>query len=135
MDAARENYQALDVSAEVIPFIEKMDEAYAWADVVICRSGALTVAELAAAGVGSLLVPYPYAVDDHQTKNGEYLANNGAAILIQQAVLKPEELKKVILEKFSDRAELLLMAQAARNLALINATNDVMHGCEEVVYA
>ena len=135
LEPTKQNYQDHKVCAEVIPFIEKMDEAYAWADVVICRSGALTVAELAAAGVGSLLVPYPYAVDDHQTKNGEYLAENGAGILVQQAALQAEELKQVILEKFTDRTELLLMAQAARKLALVNATHDVMNGCEEVVYA
>lgn len=132
---ATEKYQEMGVNAEVFPFIENMHEAYSWADVVICRSGALTVAELAAAGVGALLVPYPFAVDDHQTKNGEYLANSGAAILMQQQELTAESLKKVILEKLSEREDLLRMAQAARKLALVNATEDVVAGCEEVAYA
>lgn len=135
LDVAKEKYQQQGVNAQVLPFIDDMQEAYAWADVVICRSGALTVAELAAAGVGSLLVPYPFAVDDHQTKNGEYLSKNGAAILVQQNELQAQELKEVILENFSDRNNLLRMAEAARKLALINATDDVMQGCEEVVYA
>lgn len=134
-DAAREKYQSLGVQAEVLPFIEDMKAAYEWADVVICRSGALTVAELAAAGVGSLLVPYPHAVDDHQTKNGEYLSSHGAAILIQQKDLQAETLKKVILENLSERKKLLAMAQQARKLALTEATQQVVEGCEEVVYA
>ncbi|MDX1696349.1 MAG: glycosyltransferase, partial [Ketobacteraceae bacterium] len=104
------------------------------ADVVICRSGALTVAELAAAGVGSLLVPYPHAVDDHQTRNGEYLSSQGAAILIQQNELQPDKLKKVMLEKLSNREDLLRMAQKARKLALTEATDKVIQGCEEVAY-
>ena len=133
-EQARARYETLGVPAEVLPFIEDMKAAYEWADVVICRSGALTVAELAAAGVGSLLVPYPHAVDDHQTRNGEYLSGNGAAILIQQKDLQTETLKKVILENFSDREALLRMAQNARKLALVEATQQVVEGCEEVVY-
>ncbi|MCG8670178.1 MAG: undecaprenyldiphospho-muramoylpentapeptide beta-N-acetylglucosaminyltransferase [Pseudomonadales bacterium] len=135
LEVAQQKYKAHGLNAEVLPFIDDMQAAYSWADVVICRSGALTVAELAAAGVGSLLVPYPYAVDDHQTKNGEYLANNGAAILIQQQDLTATSLKNLILEHFLDRSNLLRMAEAARNLALIHATDEVLRGCEEVVYA
>lgn len=133
--AAHERYEQLDVAATVEPFIENMQEAYAWADLVICRSGALTVAELAAAGVASVLIPYPYAVDDHQTKNGEYLANQGAAILIQQKDLQASKLKQVLIEKLSDREDLLKMANAARGLALVQATDKVITGCEEAVYA
>lgn len=133
-EAASKKYQAFGVKAEVLPFIDDMQAAYAWADIVICRSGALTVAELAAAGVGSLLVPYPFAVDDHQTRNGDYLASRGAAILIQQKDLEPNMLKRVITEKLSDRAELLRMAKAARSLALVEATRQVVEGCEEVVH-
>ena len=133
-EAASRKYQALGVKADVVPFIDNMQEAYAWADVVICRSGALTVAELAAAGVGSLLVPYPFAVDDHQTKNGDYLARHGAAILIQQKDLEPDMLKSVMIDKLSDRNALLAMAKAARKLALTEATRQVVEGCEEVVY-
>ncbi len=135
LNVAREKYQSMSVEAQVQPFIDDMKQAYEWADVVICRSGALTVAELAAAGVGSLLVPYPFAVDDHQTKNGEYLSQNGAAILVQQKDLQAQKLKEVIIENFADRNNLLRMAQAARKLALTHATDDVVQGCEEVVYA
>ena len=135
LDIASKKYQQQDVQAEVLPFIENMQEAYGWADVVICRSGALTVAELAAAGVGSLLVPYPHAVDDHQTKNGEYLANQGAAILVQQHELEPETLKKIMVDKLANREDLLRMAKKARQLALTEATQQVVKGCEEVVYA
>ena len=71
---------------EITPFIDKMEEAYAWADFVICRSGALTVAELIAAGLGALLVPFPYAIDDHQTSNGNLLVNNGAAKWCKNAI-------------------------------------------------
>jgi UDP-N-acetylglucosamine--N-acetylmuramyl-(pentapeptide) pyrophosphoryl-undecaprenol N-acetylglucosamine transferase len=75
------------VDGEVTPFIEDMAEAYAWADLVICRSGALTIAELAAVGVAAILIPFPHAVDDHQTANARYLADNGAALLVQQSDL------------------------------------------------
>lgn len=77
-------YNEFDMNARVMPFIDNMAEAYAWADIVICRAGALTVAELAACGVGSILIPFPYAVDDHQTENAKYLSLEGAAILIQE---------------------------------------------------
>ncbi|MFN3785580.1 MAG: undecaprenyldiphospho-muramoylpentapeptide beta-N-acetylglucosaminyltransferase, partial [Thiothrix sp.] len=79
IEDARHQYQMAGVAAEVMAFIDDMAEAYAWADLVICRAGALTIAELAAAGVTAILVPFPYAVDDHQTANAKYLADNGAA--------------------------------------------------------
>ena len=85
VELTAQRYQQLGLNAEVQPFISDMAEAYGWADVVICRSGALTVSELAAAGVASVLIPYPHAVDDHQTANGRYLSDAGAAILCPQA--------------------------------------------------
>ena len=84
------NYEKVKVEAKVTEFIEDMAEAYEWADLVICRAGALTISELANAGVGAILVPYPYAVDDHQTANAQYLTNAGAAVLIQQEQLIPD---------------------------------------------
>ena len=86
-------YAELNVKAEVLPFIEDMASTYAWADIVICRAGALTIAELAACGVGSILIPFPYAVDDHQTENAKYLSTKGAAILLQEAHLSVEKIK------------------------------------------
>jgi len=126
---AREQYRKAGVDAEVTAFIEDMAEAYGWADLVICRSGALTVAELAAAGVAALLVPFPHAVDDHQTANGQYLANNGAALLIQQRDLSAEKLAGVLHSLCTDRAKLRSMALASRTLAKPHATAQVAAIC------
>ena len=89
VEQTRQRYQELGLTVDVQPFISDMAEAYGWADLVICRSGALTVSELAAAGVASVLVPYPFAVDDHQTANGRYLSDAGAALLAPQASMTP----------------------------------------------
>ena len=124
---------AAGVEAWVVEFIDDMAEAYAWADLVICRAGALTVSELAAAGVAALLVPYPYAVDDHQTANGNYLARAGAALLIQQRDLGPERLAGEL--RALDRATLTRMAVTARSLAKPDATARFADICEEVLAA
>ena len=118
-------YQKAQVEAEVTPFIEDMAEAYAWADLVICRSGALTVAELAAAGLAAVLVPYPYAVDDHQTANGLYLSENGAAILLPQTDLSAASLAEHLQQMMQAPERLLQMGEKARELARCNATADV----------
>lgn len=125
-------YGAVGVAAQVVPFISNMAEAYAWSDLVICRAGALTVSELAAAGVGSVLVPYPHAVDDHQTLNAKYLVDAGAALLVPQSELNPEGLAVILNKVLSDRAGLLQMAQTARYLAKPMATLDVADICEEL---
>ena len=125
-------YQSAGVEAEVVPFIDDMAAAYGWADAVICRSGALTVSELAAAGVAALLVPYPFAVDDHQTRNGEYLSRQGAAILVQQNAMTEESLADLLLQSFSDRRQLKEMAMRARQLAFTDATRKVVQQCLEV---
>lgn len=132
LESAQRFYQQAGVNADVIPFIEDMAAAYGWADLVICRSGALTVCELAAAGVASLLVPYPHAVDDHQTKNGEYLSQNGAALLVQQHNLTPASLAERVLQSLSQREQLKTMAIKARRLAMNEATRLVVSGCMEV---
>ncbi len=129
IDDARRQYAAAGVNADVMPFIEDMAEAYAWADLVICRAGALTIAELAAAGVAAVLVPYPHAVDDHQTANGNYLAENGAALLIQQRDLTPEKLAGVLKDLCMDRARLRQMSIASRTLAKPYATAQVAAIC------
>ena len=127
--AVRAAYAAAGIEAQVEAFIEDMAAAYAWADLVICRSGALTVAELAVVGVASVLVPFPYATDDHQTSNAKYLADAGAAILIQQDVLQPGKLTD-LLEDFCQQRELLLeMACRARALAIPDAARRVAALC------
>lgn len=133
IEAAKALYQQAGVEADVVPFIEDMAAAYGWADLVICRSGALTVSELAAAGVASLLIPYPHAVDDHQTRNGEYLSQQGAAMLVQQQQITPMALAQLIQNSFSDRARLQIMATKARALAMLDATGKVVRACQEVV--
>ncbi|MEJ2529147.1 MAG: undecaprenyldiphospho-muramoylpentapeptide beta-N-acetylglucosaminyltransferase [Gammaproteobacteria bacterium] len=125
-------YKSAGIDAQVVPFISNMAEAYSWADLVICRAGALTISELAAAGVGSILVPYPYAVDDHQTLNASYLADAGAALLIPESTLGPAALAGILKELLGDRGKLLQMAQTARHLAKPMATLDVADICEEM---
>lgn len=129
LEATLQRYKEVNVKAKVTEYIEDMAEAYAWADLVICRAGALTVSELANAGVAAILVPYPYAVDDHQTANASYLTKSGAAILIQQDKLIPQ-LKDTLLELLQEgRTTLIKMAMAARKLSKPNATQQVAEIC------
>ena len=130
IDALREIYARAGVTANLVPFIEDMAGAYAWADLVICRSGALTVAELAAAGAASILVPFPHAVDDHQTGNARFLAHAGAAILLPQAELTPARLALI---RNITREQCLQMAEKARALAKPDATAAVATVCKELV--
>ena len=123
--ATIECYQKAGVAADVSPFIEDMAEAYGWADLVICRSGALTVAELASSGLASILVPYPYAVDDHQTANGLYLSEQGAALLFPQTDLTPGALGNALEALLSEPERLIQMGERARELAKPNATAEV----------
>ena len=125
-------YQKAGVTARIEPFIANMAEAYGWADLVVCRAGALTVSELAAAGVGSILIPYPYAIDDHQTMNGGWLAGQGAAKLIQQADLTPEKLVSLLQSLLGDGEKLRDMAVSARSLAKPNVAEMVADICMEV---
>jgi UDP-N-acetylglucosamine--N-acetylmuramyl-(pentapeptide) pyrophosphoryl-undecaprenol N-acetylglucosamine transferase len=129
LEGTRQKYQGREISAEVTIFIDDMAEAYAWADIVVCRAGAMTVAELAAAGLPSILVPFPQAVDDHQTRNARFLADKGAAILANQATLTPEALGDWLSELSVDRRRLLRMAQSARALARLDATRLVVKEC------
>jgi len=129
IDEARAAYEALPVKSRVDAFIDDMAEAYAWADIVICRAGALTVTELATAGVASILIPFPYAVDDHQTANARYLEQVGAAILISQDRFNAPWLTGRLEELASQRERLLAMAEAARKQARNNATEEVAQMC------
>ncbi|MBS0354870.1 MAG: undecaprenyldiphospho-muramoylpentapeptide beta-N-acetylglucosaminyltransferase [Proteobacteria bacterium] len=127
IDALRAAYQAAGVEGELLPFIDDMAARYAKADLVICRSGALTVAELAAVGVASVLVPFPHAVDDHQTGNARFLADAGAAVLLPQTELTPQRLAALLQEM--DRERLLTMADKARGCAKPEATARVADVC------
>jgi UDP-N-acetylglucosamine--N-acetylmuramyl-(pentapeptide) pyrophosphoryl-undecaprenol N-acetylglucosamine transferase len=119
VDDARRAYADAGVDATIEPFIADMAEAYGWADVVVCRAGALTLAELCAVGVGSVLVPFPQAVDDHQTRNAQFLVDRGAAHLLPQGGQSRSlaERLSATLEIVAQRVDLLPMAQAARSLA------------------
>jgi UDP-N-acetylglucosamine--N-acetylmuramyl-(pentapeptide) pyrophosphoryl-undecaprenol N-acetylglucosamine transferase len=123
LSTLQKNYAAAAVDAQCVAFIDDMAAAYADADVVICRSGALTVAELAAGGVASILVPFPFAVDDHQTWNARFLSDTGAAILVRQDEMTPEKLAAQLSQLTRER--LLEMAIAARAQARPDATREV----------
>ncbi|GHU04957.1 UDP-N-acetylglucosamine--N-acetylmuramyl-(pentapeptide) pyrophosphoryl-undecaprenol N-acetylglucosamine transferase [Betaproteobacteria bacterium] len=124
------NYAAADVRASCVAFIQDMAGAYAWADLVLCRAGALTVAELAAAGAASILTPFPHAVDDHQTFNAKFLSTAGGAVLLPQSEMTPESVAAAISR--CTRAELLRMAESARALARPDAAAEVARVCEEI---
>ena len=129
IDNAKKNYADANVRADVRPFIEDMAEAYAWADLVICRAGALTISELAAAGVGAILVPFPAAVDDHQTHNAQYLVQESAAVLIHDRDVTPERLATELQRLCEGRGRLLAMAERARQLAKPNAAEELFQSC------
>lgn len=115
-------YRELNLAVAVEPFIGDMAAAFGWADLVICRAGALTVSELSAAGLAAILVPYPHAIDDHQTANARWLVAAGGALMRSQSELSPEWLARTLGELRLDRARLLTMAQAARQVAKPDAT-------------
>ena len=124
-----DNYAQAGVHADCVAFIDDMAGAYAWADLVLCRAGALTVAELAAVGVASILVPYPHAVDDHQTHNARFLASAGGAFLLALDAMTPESIS--LLRNYT-RGQLQQMAERARAMAKPDATTEVARVCEEL---
>jgi UDP-N-acetylglucosamine--N-acetylmuramyl-(pentapeptide) pyrophosphoryl-undecaprenol N-acetylglucosamine transferase len=130
-DQARAAYMRANIEADVVPFEDDMARAYAWADLVICRSGALTLAELAAAGVPAILVPFPHAVDDHQTRNAEAMVAAGGARLVVEGDDFVKRLGAAF-EEIGDRAKLLKMAEAARTLAKPDAARRIADICIEV---
>jgi UDP-N-acetylglucosamine--N-acetylmuramyl-(pentapeptide) pyrophosphoryl-undecaprenol N-acetylglucosamine transferase len=129
IDAARAAYAEAGVNGDVTPFIDDMARAYADADLVICRSGALTVSELAAVGVASILVPFPAAVDDHQTFNAQFLVREGAAVLIADRDLTADRLAASLRELCAGRGKLLAMAERARLVARPRAAEDLAAAC------
>lgn len=127
-------YGEAGVNASVEPFIKDMAEAYGWADLVICRAGALTISELCAAGVGALLVPFPHAVDDHQTRNADYMVKAGAALLMPQHKLTESLLADTLADLLANPQRLVDMARAARTLARPDATERVVNYCLEAAH-
>ena len=129
IDAARAAYVDAQVEADVTPFIDDMAAAYAWADVALCRAGAMTIAELQAAGLGALLIPLPVATDDHQTKNAAAMVSVGAGRVLQERDMTAESLSACIAELTADRGRMLAMAQAARAARVIDAAAQVADLC------
>ncbi len=132
LDEAREAYAKAGVEADVVAFIDDMAASYGWADLAVCRAGALTLAELTAAGLGAVLVPFPYAVDDHQTRNAEALVAVGAAVVMQESELDVQILGQRLESLLGDRGKLLSMAEAARTLAKPDAAAVIARACVEV---
>ena len=131
-DETRQRYQQLEVEAAVESFIDDIAAAYRWADLVICRAGAMTISELSAIGVASILVPYPHAIDDHQTHNAQWLADAGGTLLIPQPELSVDRLSDA-LSTLMDSGERAKMARAAHRLARLDATTTVVNSCLEVI--
>ena len=131
-ERTRERYSGVDGEVVVEEFIEDMAGAYAWADVVVCRAGALTVAELAAAGAASILIPFPFAADDHQARNAGQLVEAGAALMVRQEDFDASRLSRLLMELDRHRKRVLDMASAARRLAVEDAASRVARHCLEV---
>ena len=131
LDALRANYQAAGVVAELTPFIDDTAQAFADADLIICRAGASTVTEIAAIGAAALFVPFPSAVDDHQTANAKFLVTHGGGWLVQQHDLTPEKLA-IMLQK-TERLALVQSALKAKNMQKVDATAHLVAACEELV--
>ena len=130
LQALRQNYRQAGVEGELVAFIDDMARCYAEADLVICRAGAVTIAELSAGGMASILVPFPHAVDDHQTANARFLADRGAAILLPQSDMNAEKLAQMI--RALDRPKLLEMAKKARAVGKPDAARIVAQRCMEI---
>lgn len=130
IDALRANYAAVGVQAELTPFIEDTAQAFADADLVICRAGASTVTELAAVGVAAIYVPFPHAVDDHQTTNAHFMVDAGGGWLMPQAALNAQKLAEML--QNMQRSTLLNVALKAKTMQKIHATREVVAACEEL---
>ncbi len=128
-EQVKKHYQQLGVAADVAVFIEDMEIAYLWADIIVCRSGAMTVSEIAAAGLPSILIPLPFAIDDHQVANANYLVEANAGIMIKQDKLNTEVLSKQIKELAVTPNAIVAMGVAARACAKLDATAAVANIC------
>jgi len=130
----QEAYALAEVAATIVPFISEMHKAYDWANVVLCRAGALTITELCTAGLGAILVPYPYAVDDHQTANAQFMVQQKAAVLLPQSELSEASLAAILTEFCNSASKRRDMAKAAFNLRQPDATEKVFNICKEICH-
>ena len=129
---AEQAYQHQKLAAKITPFIEDMDEAMLWADFMICRAGALTVSEISLVGLPAILVPYPYAIDDHQTANAKYLESRGAALIVQESEFDGGKLEEAIISMTSSREYLNQMATLSREASARDAAKKFADICEEL---
>lgn len=130
-DAVSAAYAAAGVHAQVTEFIDDMAAAYAWADLAVCRAGALTLAELTAAGLGAILIPFPYAIDDHQTANASVLVGAGAAVIVSESTDLAADLSRTLAQIRASTGGALDMAQRARDLSRPDATSRIVALCME----
>jgi UDP-N-acetylglucosamine--N-acetylmuramyl-(pentapeptide) pyrophosphoryl-undecaprenol N-acetylglucosamine transferase len=129
LDQAQRGYTESGIAANCVRFIEDMAEAYAWADIVVARAGALTLSELAAAGVGAILVPYPHAIDDHQSRNAAHFVSAGAAVVVPQAELDAGRLATELNRLLSDRVKIVDMGVRCRALMHVDAAEQLADAC------
>lgn len=132
--STREHYDHDLVNVRLVGFVSDMGEVYRWADIVVCRAGAMTITELTVIGIGSILIPFPYAVDDHQTANARYLSDNNAAVLLPEQELTVARLVRALGELVGEKRKLADMGKKARELACLNATEMVSRQCMEYVH-
>lgn len=131
-DEMANQYKKVSIDAKISPFIEEISHAYCWADIVVCRAGALTVSEIATVGVGAVFIPYPFAVDDHQFHNSRYLEQAGAAIIVMQEALDAKKLINIFQQFSHNRNRLLTMAECARHLSQPKAVQHVVAECNKL---
>jgi UDP-N-acetylglucosamine--N-acetylmuramyl-(pentapeptide) pyrophosphoryl-undecaprenol N-acetylglucosamine transferase len=124
-DNVKNDYKSAGIEANLTPFIEDMAQAYQWADMVLCRAGALTVAELCTAGLGAVFVPYPYAVDDHQTANASYMVKHNAAVCVQESELSPARLAEMMTDFANAPEKRMAMARAAYKLRKVDVVQRI----------
>jgi UDP-N-acetylglucosamine--N-acetylmuramyl-(pentapeptide) pyrophosphoryl-undecaprenol N-acetylglucosamine transferase len=132
LEQTSKTYQSLAIDAKVEPFVEDMRVVYLWADLVICRSGAMTISELAIVGLAAILIPFPFAIDDHQTQNARFLVDAGAALMISEGDGLQESLRQALSELVSDPDRISSMARCARDLGRPESTELVSGHCLEV---
>ena len=124
-------YRQRSVAGKIEAFVDNMNEAYTWADLIICRSGALTVSEVSAVGLAAIFIPFPYAIDDHQTKNAAFLVEANAAKLVPEKKLTANLLAEILKDLLTDRQRLLVMAENSRNVSVRDAADAVSNACME----
>ena len=133
VEALHLEYKKANIDARVCSFIDDMSEAYAWADVMIARAGAMTIAELTTVGLPSILVPYPYASDNHQLKNAQHLENKGAAVVLEEKHLSSGMLYEELLSMVQNPQRRMQLQENAKQLSAVNATKEVVKQCIEVI--